>query len=92
MKKIKKLDLNNLKVESFVTSIEKNLTNTVKGGSSPQCVAVSVSMVSTAIVSAVASAAVSYYIGKKDNKLCDTAAYCGNTHDGGNGCSGEICG
>lgn len=24
-------------------------------------------------------------------KICDTAAYCGNTHDGGNGCSYGSC-
>lgn len=92
MKTTKKLNLNDLKVESFVTSMENDLTKTVKGGSSALCAAVAVSMVSTAIVSAVGSAAVSYYTAKNGNKICDTAAYCGNSHDGGNGCSQEgIC-
>ena len=37
-----KLTLQNLKVNSFVTSIEKNKINTVKGGTTAACVAATV--------------------------------------------------
>jgi hypothetical protein len=47
MKK-EKLNLNALKVESFVTSINDNNANTLKGGSTPECAATIISMVSVA--------------------------------------------
>lgn len=37
MKDSKKLNLNNLKVESFVTTLDNNQINTVKAGSSHGC-------------------------------------------------------
>lgn len=86
--KTKKLNLNDLRVESFVTSLENKGANTVKGGvTTAVCVASMISFLSGVIVSATVTIATK---GNK-NQICDTAAYCGNTHDGGNGCSVNAC-
>jgi hypothetical protein len=45
MKTNKKLTLSNLKIESFVTSMENKKPDTLKGGSSGGCVLFSVSVI-----------------------------------------------
>lgn len=57
--KMKKLNLSSLKVESFVTSLEENNANTLKGGTStPEC-AVMLSIASVATVVSVSVIVVS---------------------------------
>ncbi len=47
--KNQKLSLSDLKVNSFITSLENQKTNTVKGGTTPACeVAITVTIVSIA--------------------------------------------
>ena len=48
--KTKKLNLNDLKVESFITNIDEQGAYTVKGGSSPLCAATSGLAISVSIV------------------------------------------
>ena len=58
--KTKKLNLNDLKVESFVTSMENESSNTVKGGGAGVVVAVALGSIGVMILSAVAGAVWSY--------------------------------
>ena len=50
--KTKKLNLNDLKVESFITNIDEQDAYTVKGGSSPLCAATAGLAISVSIVAA----------------------------------------
>lgn len=98
-KKKKKLKLEDLKAESFITNVNDENSNTVKGGTSLGCIA-------TATFASVATA-VTYSVYKlteaascntnceppqqQENGICNTGAYCGNTHQGGNGCTIVVC-
>ena len=94
MKTSKKLNLSDLKIESFITSLEDKNSNTVKAGTGPTtqfCAgAITLSVVSVVVATVVVGTIV--YTVAKDDKICDSRAICGNTHDGGNGCSVNACG
>ena len=69
---MKKLNLNDLKVESFVTSLEGKSSQTVKGGTSGPCIA----SVTVSIALSIAGSII-YSVAKKASvAICDTAAYC----------------
>jgi hypothetical protein len=87
---MKKLNLNDLKVESFVTSINGKKSETVKGGTTAVCA--SSLPCGTVVVASVVVVSVATIINtvNKDG-ICNTAAYCGNSHDGGNGCTQVVC-
>ena len=64
-----KLNLNNLKVDSFVTSLKNGDTQTVKGGSSGLCITVA----GSALFAFAGGCVVSYVIAKnEDNDYTDS--------------------
>lgn len=72
MKKPSRLNLNELKVDSFITSLETNKTNTVMGGSSQGCglaVTVAVVVVVGVIAYNAASKAIDEATKKQKEKL-----------------------
>jgi hypothetical protein len=111
MKTIKKLSLSQLKVDSFVTSIDGLTTKTLKGGGTNDTVTIYTNQPNSPIIVIVSiiqkttpppqtddtggdddTQANDATAGCcADNGICNTAAYCGNTHDGGNGCSYGSC-
>ena len=66
--KTKKLNLNDLKVESFVTNVEPNNSNTVKGGSTGGCTATIIIIVATATATA-------YTLARCTDGVCGTAKF-----------------
>lgn len=113
----KKLNLNDLKIESFITSIENKKINTIKGGTLtfsgknplPQggvttdvrCIVelTIVSIQKTAETVPPAGGTKPEDTQANDatagccapEEICNTNAYCGNSHDGGIGCSYDVC-
>lgn len=100
MKKIKKLHLTNLTIDSFVTSLEPKRTNTIKAGSSVPCVSAA-----TAVASATIRSLALYQNASNLGKDCegtiintDPAVFAGSAEGGGrcafggsgNGGNGEI--
>ena len=73
--KTKKLNLNDLKVESFVTSMESKDSKTVKGGTGSPCSVMTVSIIiySIVVITSPPSA--------PNDCICNTGAYC-NTNEG----------
>lgn len=83
-KKKKKLKLEDLKAESFVTNLDEQGAETVKGGASP-----AVSLLASMSVAVSLTVAVSVLNTPGGGKLCNTGAYC--TNNGANGCSAGAC-
>ena len=90
--KTKKLSLNDLKVESFVTSMESQKVNTVKGGTTPECVVVVTAITVTLSVASVASIiTIATDDGLKDihnSVCCSNFKQCGPIQSADMGCRG----
>ena len=84
--KTKKLNLNNLKVESFVTSLGEKDSQTVKGGTSAVCASsLPCGTVVVASVVLVSVGTIIYTINKNDNNNTMCCSYLNPQQCGGNG-------
>jgi natural product precursor len=92
--KSKKLNLNDLKINSFITSLDKQEENTLKGGTTPEC-AIAASVASIATTSLIVGVTVSLIITtvppptKGENEIgaqsmcCSYLQECVNSYDPG---------